>query len=135
MVVSNNNKCLIAHMGAPYVTAKNLQKKTSKWMKAIERRNIHKWPFNISHAALLVIDMQRYFLEKREHGYCCGGVAVIGNIQRLIEHFRKAGRPVIFTRHVHKKDGSDLGILGKWWSEMPVDGTPEADIDRRLNPP
>jgi nicotinamidase-related amidase len=39
---------------------------------------------------------------------------------------------VIFTRHAHKKDGSDLGVLGEWWDEMPIDGTPEAELDERV---
>ncbi|MBI2093012.1 MAG: isochorismatase family protein [Deltaproteobacteria bacterium] len=122
-------------MSEPYVTSENLKEKTLKWMEIISRRNIHKWPFDIGNAALLVIDMQKYFLEEREHGYCCGGVAVLENVQKLIAHFRKHKRPIVFTRHAHKKDGSDLGILGKWWSEMPVDGTKEAEIDPRMAPP
>jgi nicotinamidase-related amidase len=122
------------NMSEPYVTNANLKEKTLKWMESISRRNVHKWPFDINNAALLVIDMQRYFLEEREHGYCCGGVAALENVQKLISHFRKHRRQVVFTRHVHKKDGSDLGILGKWWSEMPVDGTKEAEIDPRVAP-
>ena len=116
----------------PFVTQRTLAKKTREWMKAIEKRNVHKWPFDISRAALLVIDMQRYFLTKREHGYCAGGVAAISNVKKIIAHFRENGRPIIFTRHAHRSDGSDLGILGKWWSEMPVDGTKEAAIDERV---
>lgn len=116
----------------PYVTPENLAEKTREWMKAIERRNTHKWPFDIGKAALLVIDMQRYFLEEGYRGYCCGGVAVIGNVQKLIAHFRSKGHPIIFTRIACKKDGSDLGILGRWWDEMPMDGAPEAEIDPRL---
>ena len=117
-----------------YVTLETLPEKTREWMSLIERQNKHKWPFDIKKAALLVIDMQRYFLEERAHGYTCGGVAVIGNVQKLIEHFRENKRPVIFTRIAYKKDGSDLGIIGKWWDEMPVDGEPAAEIDPRLNP-
>ncbi len=118
-----------------YVTENDLPEKSREWMKAIERRNIHKWPFDINTAVLLVIDMQRYFLEPRAHGYCPAGAVVIPNIIKLIEHFGEKKRPVIFTRHVHKKDGSDLGILGRWWDEMPAEGTKEAEIDGRLTPP
>ncbi len=104
-------------------------------MRAIARRNRHKWPFDIKRSALLVIDMQRYFLEPRRHGFCPAAVAVIGNVRRLIEHFRKNDRPVIFTRHAHKKNGSDLGILGKWWDGMPTEGSPESELDLRINLP
>lgn len=121
-------------MSKIYVTNQNLKEKTFEWMEKIKHRNKHKWLFDMENSALLVIDMQRYFLEENEHGYCCGGVAVLGNVKKLIEHFRKHKRPVIFTRHAHKKDGSDLGILGKWWDEMPFDGTKGAEADERLAP-
>jgi len=103
-------------------------------MERIRSRNIHKRPFDIQKAALLVIDMQRYFLEESKHGHTPAAEAVIPNIQRLISIFRDSKRPVIFTRHAHNKDGSDLGILKEWWDEMPVDGTPEAEIDPQLKP-
>jgi len=118
-----------------FVTQKTLAKKTRGWMKLIARKNVHKWPFDIDSAVLLVIDMQGYFLGERERGFCAGGGAIIPNVQRLISHFRKNGRPVVFTRHAHKKDGSDLGILKKWWPEMPMDGTLPAEIDERIYSP
>lgn len=119
-------------MGKAYVTKENLGKKAPKWLDSIDSKNTDKFPFDINNAALLVIDMQRYFLEPGEHGYCPAGVAVIDNVKKLIGHFRDNQRPVIFTRHAHKGDGSDLGVLAKWWGDMPMDGTPEAELDERL---
>ncbi|PIR18266.1 MAG: hypothetical protein COV46_00845 [Deltaproteobacteria bacterium CG11_big_fil_rev_8_21_14_0_20_49_13] len=119
-------------MGKAYVTKESLGEKAPKWLDSIDRKNTGKFPFDINNAVLLVIDMQRYFLEPSEHGYCPAGVAIIDNIKRLICHFRENKRPVIFTRHAHKDDGSDLGILGRWWGDMPMDGTPEAELDERL---
>lgn len=119
----------------PYVTAGSLAAKTKCWMDEIKKRNIHKWPFDINKAVLLVVDMQRYFLEERGHGFACGGVAALSNVQRLMAHFRERKRPVVFTQHVHRKDGSDVGILGKWWEEVgPIEGTPDAEIDPRVRP-
>lgn len=119
----------------PYVTAENLATKTAGWMEKISKRNVHKWPLDLDNAVLLVVDMQRYFLEEREHGYACGGVAVLSNAQKLISYFRERKRPVIYTQHAHHKDGRDAGILKKWWTEIgPIEGTPEAEIDPRVRP-
>ena len=110
----------------------NLTLKTKEWLLAIKDKNVHKWPFDMDHAALLVIDMQKYFLNEKAKAFMESGVSIIENVNKLISHFQKAGRPVICTRHAHKKDGTDLGILGKWWKEMPLDGTTDADIDERI---
>ena len=59
--------------------------------------------------ALLVIDMQSYFLEKSSPAFISGGVAILPGLKRLVASFRKAGRPVIYTRHVHHPDPHRLG--------------------------
>lgn len=46
--------------------------------------------------ALLVIDMQKYFLSM-------AGGSVIPNITKLISHFRSRSLPCIFTQHGHKE--------------------------------
>jgi nicotinamidase-related amidase len=48
--------------------------------------------------------------------------------------FRAAGRPVIFTRHVHHPDGLDAGIMGWWWEGMCVEGSPESEVHPDLAP-
>lgn len=122
-------------MAEKYITTENLSIKTSEWMKKIERCNVHKWPFHIGDAALLVIDMQRYFLEENAGGFLPAASAIIPNIQKLIEHFRKNKRPILFTHHAHNKDGSDTGILKKWWGDAePVEGSPESEIIPGIKP-
>ena len=59
--------------------------------------------------ALLVIDMQQYFLQIAS--------PIIGNVLSIIEACRASGIRVIFTRHGHKDINKDGGMLGKWWSE------------------
>ncbi|MGC8747586.1 MAG: cysteine hydrolase family protein [Candidatus Kapaibacteriota bacterium] len=41
---------------------------------------------------------------------------------------------MIFTRHVHDKDGVDAGIMKWWWQGMCVEGTPESEIIDDLKP-
>jgi nicotinamidase-related amidase len=52
----------------------------------------------------------------------------------LISVFRKAERPVIYTKHVHHPDKIDVGILGSWWEGMCVEGSEESEIIEDIQP-
>lgn len=73
-------------------------------------------PFNFeldpAHAALIVIDMQRDFIEPGGFGETLGNdvallQAIIPTTAELIAGFRKAGLTVIHTRECHRPDLSD----------------------------
>lgn len=118
----------------PYVTEANLDRLADKWLERIAPFNTHDLSLNISRSAMMIIDMQEFFLDPKSPTFTCGGLAVISNILKIREAFRSAGRPIIYTRHVHSPDGSDAGILGWWWAGMCKEGTPESEITARLRP-
>ena len=93
----------------PYVTTKSLRTKTKKWLDEIRHHNRHDLKLNRKKAALLVIDMQEFFLDPKSPTFTCGGLAILPNVKRLIESFRKAKRPVIFTLVLGASWGSTLG--------------------------
>jgi nicotinamidase-related amidase len=71
------------------------------------------FPFDPARCALLIIDMQRDFLEPGGFGAALGNDvgllrAAIAPNQRLLEAWRGAGLPVIHTREGHRPDMSDL---------------------------
>ena len=95
--------------------------------------------------ALVVIDMQRAFLEDEgslaKAGIDIGGLkAALEPCQRLLASARQAGVPVIHTRYVYRSDYADGGILVNYI--MPqlreVDslaaGTPDIEIVDELAP-
>jgi nicotinamidase-related amidase len=68
--------------------------------------------FDPEHAALVVIDMQRDFIEKGGFGDSLGNdvarlESIIPATARLIALFRRHGWPIIHTREAHKPDLSD----------------------------
>ena len=68
--------------------------------------------FDLDHTALVVIDMQRDFIEKGGFGDSLGNdvarlEAIIPATARLIGLFRRKGWPIIHTREAHKPDLSD----------------------------
>ena len=108
--------------------------------------------FDPAHTALLVIDMQRDFIEPGGFGHALGNDVsrlkkIVPTVARLIEAFRKAGLPIIHTRECHKPDLSDLpkakqargkpslrigdpGPMGR----ILIAGEPGADIVPELKP-
>jgi len=118
----------------PYVTVETIAQKTKVWLARIESFNQHPMQLNIEKAALLVIDMQRFFLDPASPTFTCGGTAVMPNIGRLIGAFRDARRPVIYTCHVHQANGADAGIMKWWWEGMCVEGTPESLVHSAIAP-
>jgi nicotinamidase-related amidase len=69
--------------------------------------------FDPARTALIVIDMQRDFIEPGGFGATLGNDVrllkkIVPIVARLIDAFRQAGLPIIHTRECHKPDLSDL---------------------------
>jgi ureidoacrylate peracid hydrolase len=120
--------------GIERITPDNLARKSVEWLRRIEKFNVHRSPIAMQDSALIVVDMQKYFLGPRVASLLDAGTAILPNVKRLVDRYHEMGRPVIFTRHVHKQDGSDLGILGEWWSDHSIKGTEEAEIHDSISP-
>ena len=118
----------------PYVTVDNLEAKTQGWLERIRPYNQHELKLNPGRSALLVVDMQVFFLDPASPTFTCGGEAILPNVARLAQAFRQAKRPVIFTRHVHHPDHLDSGIMGWWWEGMCLEGSPESEVHPALAP-
>ena len=118
----------------PYVTPENLQSKTCAWLQRIRPYNQHEMRLNVAASALLVVDMQMFFLDAASPTFACGGVAILPTVNSLLDAFRRANRPVIFTRHVHHPNHLDSGIMGWWWQGMCLEGSPESEIHPELAP-
>ncbi|MBN1216075.1 MAG: cysteine hydrolase [Candidatus Lokiarchaeota archaeon] len=101
-----------------YLTKENKFEKVEKWVKILREYRFNKKsiPFQLSKAALLVIDMQNYFLDASSHAYLPTGELIINSINSVISYFQANNRPVIFTRY-----GIDDTIIVKsskmkeWW--------------------
>jgi len=117
-----------------YVTADNIDAKAAAWLERIRPFNEHAMRLNARASALLVVDMQRFFLDPASPTFTCGGLAIVPTLRRLVDAFRRAGLPVIFTRHVHHPHDLDRGIMGWWWEAACIEGSPESEIHPDLAP-
>ena len=87
--------------------------------------------------ALLVIDPQKIYTTANSDMFCEDSAATIGRVNRLIENAQSRDQSIVFVRHVHKRDGSDLGRLFDFTGEAADDfdfkeGSPSVDYDSRL---
>ena len=118
----------------PYVTQETISVKGKEWLEHISPFNTHRMHLNRNKAALMVVDMQHFFLEPSSPTFTCGGLAILPKLKKLIQAFRQAERPVIFTRHVHHPDRLDAGIMGWWWEGMCIEGSPESEVHPEISP-
>lgn len=102
-----------------------LEEKCLRWLRKIKKYSRLKLPPKADvkdNCALLVIDMQNFFLDEKSHAVVPAGNAIIPNIERLIRLFRSLRLPIIFTRYaVGRSKGA--GIMERWWADSVLDGT------------
>lgn len=91
----------------------------------------------IMKSALLVVDAQRIYTDKRSDMSCDDSTRTIARINKLIKAFQDAERPIFLIRHIHKRDGSDIGRMFDFSGEPEDDfnfkeGSMEVEYDDRL---
>ena len=116
-----------------YFTQKSIQRKTSALMEhvALSRQRHASVYFQPGKAALLVLDMQNYFLGFDSHAFVPSAPAIIPGINKLIEAFTSAERPIVATRHLNTPE--DAGMMSKWWRQLILPETVHSQLDTRLN--
>jgi len=118
-------------MKEAYFQPDTLQFLSSQWLEKYGRptKNLRQ-PFKIQDACLLILDMQRYFLDENSHAWVPSGEVIIPGLNQAAEYFRNAGRPVIATQHINTTDNA--GMMGSWWSELLLKDHPLVGIDPDL---
>jgi len=118
----------------PTISPENIGSKTQSWLEKVAPYNTHPMEINPDACALMIVDMQHFFLEPNSPTFTAGGPVILPNAQRLLRAFRQINRPVIFTRHVHHPDNLDAGIMDWWWEGKCIEGSPESEIVPGLKP-
>jgi bifunctional isochorismate lyase/aryl carrier protein len=101
-----------------YFTKKSIERKSVVMRDAFRGLNpIHSnFNFNIRKSALLVLDMQKYFLIRDSHAFIPSLPAIIPNIQNLINTFYISNSPIYFTQHFN--EFPTAGMMAVWWKEL-----------------
>jgi nicotinamidase-related amidase len=87
----------------------------------------------VSDIAVLVIDMQRDFVDAGAPIECAGARDIVPAIAALLDAARELAVPVIYTQERHRADGIDLELSNSE-PEHCLDGTPGGEIIPALAP-
>lgn len=109
-------------MKEAYATAENIDLKAERWLEELKSYSkAGRFPFSPLASALLVIDLQKFFLDESSHAFIPTSKAIIPNIQKLLNIYRKYNYPIIFTQH-SLKNQEDPGVMGRWWGDVIKEG-------------
>ena len=86
--------------------------------------------------ALLVIDVQNIYTKLDSELFVKGNSKVLSNINKLIKYFRDRQSEIIFIKHQHKWDKTDLGRMFDFAGDSDevqfLENSEETDFDKRL---
>ena len=121
-------------MDEHYLTEQNISSKADEWLAYLSTRpsRLKNFKFLPKNSALLVIDMQDFFLNKESHAYVPSAITIVKNINSIIAEYRKQNLPIIFTFHA-LEEGEESGIMGRWWGDMLRDTDPLSKIDSSID--
>ena len=88
----------------------SLQDLLCAWLEALEGSPGRGSLPSLTSASLVLLDLQRLFVDPGSPGFLRGWPVVAPRCAALLRAFRGAGRPVIFTRHVNPIP-DDAGVI------------------------
>jgi ureidoacrylate peracid hydrolase len=97
------------------------------------RRTLPRGRITPANTALLVIDMERDFVDDGAAMQTPGALRIVPVINRLVDWARQYRLPVIFTHEMHRPDQSDMGIEGETDPVHCVDGTAGCELTAGLD--
>ena len=117
-----------------YFTPENITDKSLEMLLEIEEHiNTRKIEFIPERSALLILDMQRYFLDESSHAFVPSALPIIPEIKRLAKVYDEMNLPIILTRHLNSE--ADAGLLARWWKDLITEDDELSEIIPELNPP
>lgn len=81
--------------------------------------------------ALLVLDMQDYFLRPESHAYIPTAATIIPGLQQLIAAFVRRQWPIVFTQHLNT--AANAGMMTGWWRDLITADNPLSAITTKLD--
>lgn len=115
-----------------YFLPETMHQKSLKMLQEIHQYTHHQnITFAPEHSALLILDMQKYFLHESSHAYIPSAPAIIPGIRDLIKTYATKVIPIIFTRHVNSPYNAKM--MGTWWKDLIREKNPLSEITDELN--
>ena len=110
-----------------YFSPTSIQQKSLEMLQRVaEYKRGNMPPFSPQVSALLILDMQKYFLEPSSHACVPSAAAILPNLKALIDAYVLQHLPVIFTQHLNTSE--DAGSMKTWWRDLIAPQNPLSTI-------
>jgi isochorismate hydrolase len=109
-----------------YFTTSNIASKASSMLRETPARSRPGLAFKPETSALLILDMQEYFLRPESHAYVPSARIILPGLQALVKAWTVKGLPVIYTRHLNNAENA--AGMAIWWRELLLDENPLSAI-------
>lgn len=114
-----------------YFTPENFKSKSSELLTfARSFYGNSNFEFLPQSSALLVLDMQDYFLSESSHAFIPSAAEIIPQINTLVQEFSEHNLPVIFTKNINTADNA--GMMSKWWKDLITESNPLSEISKDI---
>lgn len=114
-------------MKEAYFTEEGIQQAADEMLAALPKKGkTRRLTFAPQRAALLILDMQDYFLQAGSHAYIPSAAAILPLLIRLQEQFLQHHRPVFLTRHLNTEENA--GNMKTWWRDLITAHHPQGRI-------
>ena len=114
-----------------YFSPENFKSKSSEFLEYANsffgNRSIDFIPRS---SALIVLDMQDYFLLESSHAYIPSASVIIPPLNLLINEYFSHNLPVIFTQNINTPQNSQM--MSKWWKDLITEGSRYSAISKDI---
>ena len=115
-----------------YFTPETIQERAADWKTKLQASSrLSRSQFLKEKAALLILDMQDYFLDAESHAFVPSAPAIIPGLNKLINIFESWDRPVFYSRHLNTKNNA--GLMGSWWQDLITRDHPGSGLSSELD--
>jgi isochorismate hydrolase len=121
-------------MKSAYFSRENIDDASEAMLRRLEKSSKrHRCTFTPHKAALLVLDMQKFFLDESSHAFVPSAPPIVPKIVRLVKAFTESNLPVITTRHINSDENALM--MARWWKEIIREENPLSEIITELDFP
>jgi nicotinamidase-related amidase len=115
-----------------YFTLEAISSKAQEMLEALRPVRRPGTILDPKRAALLVLDMQQFFLDETSHSFIPSALPVLPRIGSVVEAWHTHRRPVLFTRHTNTPQ--DAGMMAVWWKDLLRPDSPGSAITPGVHP-
>lgn len=119
-----------------YFTQANYDQKVNEWKAILANYYASKRPFTFSmeNTALLIIDMQEYFVNPKAPAFIPSSRTIIEPIMRLKQAFKDRKNAVYYTQHGFAPPVGKERVITRWWKKSLKTDDPLYAIAPELEP-